>query len=291
MNQDAPPPQPDPAQPAGGVNPLDGSASLKLPLPAPAEPVPEPDQPPHVDPWAHRRGEPRIIAFFWTLYVLLAVAGSVTWVARFATVTPDSYAPGARIMIIVLAVGATMLWPMVRLSQAVPDGSSTQGGAVSSVAVDLVVVLVPLHMTIWPMLPLANWPLNIVSAVAACLSGWVLLVGGVLALTQAVLASKVDRTPEHQGILRSLAMVLVVVLVLAGPVAMLLGPPGGQKPWLGMLSPLTAIADITGRGLIGPQNAVTAVQWRLIGLAWICAASVWMLALVRAAFVKPSKQA
>lgn len=290
MSQIDPPPPPDPANPAAAPVPPDALDHFQ-----PLDPPPPAPEPVEVDPWAHRRGEPRVVAFFWTLYVLLAVAGSVTWVARFATVTPDSYAPGARIMIIVLAVGATMLWPMVRLCQSIPDGTPMQGGPVSSVAVDLVVILVPLHMTIWPMLFLANWPVNIVAAVAACLTGWVLLVGGIIALTQAVLATPLTPLGRRDGPTRSLAMLLVVALVLAAPASILLGsariPDKATAAWLGMLSPLTAVADITGRGLMGPQNAVTPVQWRMIALAWVGAASVWVLAALRASFVKATKHA
>lgn len=229
-----------------------------------------PPQPP--DPWAHRRGEPRVFAFFWTLYVLLAVAGSVSWVARFAPITAGSYAPAARIMLIVVAIGATVLWPMTRLCQTSPGR-----GAAANALADALVVLIPLQMIIWPLIFLAQWPTRTVAAIAMLTGVWVALVGAVLALA---LAEKSD-TPRDPALLaRSMWMILIVLLVLGAPFALMVA--GKAAPaWLPMLSPLSAVSDITGQGMSGPQKPVSALQWRMILATGAIAAALWMLAGAR----------
>lgn len=233
-------------------------------------PPPEP-----ADPWAHRRGEPRVFAFFWTLYVLLAVAGSVTWVARFAPVTAGSYAPAARIMLVVVAIGATVLWPMTRLCQASPGR-----GAVRHVLADAAVLLIPLQMILWPLIFLASWPARTVAALAALCVVWIMLIGGILAHA---LSERIEAPRDPALLGRSLWMVMIILIVLAAPIALAgIGPRFSAPEWLPMLSPLSAINDITGRGMSGPQKPVTGMQWRLIFATGAVAIAVWMLCGVRA---------
>lgn len=227
---------------------------------------------PPPDPWAHRRGEPRVFAFFWTLYVLLAVAGSVSWVARFAPVTAGSYAPAARIMLLVVAVGATVLWPMTRLCQASPGR-----GAAANALADVLVVLIPLQMIIWPLIFLAQWPARTVAALAALCAVWVALVGAVLALA----LGERSQSPRDPALLaRSLWMMLILLLVLGAPfVLMIIGK--NAPVWLPMLSPLSAVSDVTGQGMSGPQRPVSELQWRMILATGALAGALWMLSGAR----------
>lgn len=228
------------------------------------------------DPWAHRRGEPRVFAFLWTMYVLLAVAGSILWVSRFASVTAGTYGPAARIMLVVVAVGATILWPMVRLSQASP-----RRGAVSHVLADALIVLMPSQLVLWPLYVLANWPLNIVAGVAGVLAAWIVLVGGVLALA---LGGRAATEPGDAALTgRTIWMGVILALVCAAPAAMLVAGAGRHAVpgWLPMLSPLSAIPRLTGAGLAGPQNPVTAIQWELIGGVGGAGFVLWFVAFVR----------
>lgn len=228
------------------------------------------------DPWAHRRGEPRVFAFLWTLFVLTAVAGSVLWVARYAPLTGTSYGPAARIMLVVVGVGATILWPMTRLSQASPGGDR---GALVNALADVMVVLVPVQMVLWPLVVLAGWPWGVVCAVAAFLCAWTVLVGGVLAV--ALGGAAVDR-PGHPGLTgRAGWMGVLVAAVWTGPVLML-AMGAGRPGWLAMLSPLTAIPAMTGAGISGPQAPVSAVQWQAIAITAVVGLVFWVIAGARA---------
>jgi hypothetical protein len=244
------------------------------------------------DPWAHRRGEPRLFAFFWSMYLLLTVAGSVTWVASTSQLTPDSYAPAARIMLIVVAVGATILWPMTRLSQATPKGS-----VLLAVFADLVVMLLPMQMVIWPLVVLAHWPAGIVACVALLLSSWTLLTGGFLALA---LGGKRVINPDADGIgWRSIWMLAFLGMALTAPLVMLVKSANSTvsdplieaasvrwPTWLPMLSPITAVSQLTGRGLLGPQRPVSPMEWALIGWVAIVGVWFWILAGVREGFAR-----
>src|SRR5262249_53298101 len=136
------------------------------------------------DIWAHRRAEPRLFAFLWSVYVLIAVMGSILWLARMpagSTGASSMYSPAARTLLVVIAAGITVLWPMTRLSQAAPERDP-----VGSALADLLVVQLPVQMVIWPMALLANWPGPVVMAVAMLFLAWGLLTGGILALAFAL---------------------------------------------------------------------------------------------------------
>ncbi len=230
------------------------------------------------DPWAHRRGEPRTFAFFWTMFVLIAVAGSVMWVARYAALTSGAYAPAARIMLMVVGVGMTLLWPMVRLSQQSPPRP-----VIGHVLVDTWIVLVPVQMVLWPLVFLAGWPTNIVLGVAGNLLAWGALTGGVLALALAGPPLANPRDPRLRS--RTGWMLLMVVLTLGAPILdqllRLVRSPTVDPGTLAMLSPVTSVATLTGRGMLGPQNPISPAQWQTmlgVGLAGAC---VWVLAFVR----------
>ena len=228
------------------------------------------------DPWAHRRGEPRLFAFFWTLYVFLAVAGSVLWLARTGGWMLGGYGPAGRIMLLVVGVGATVLWPMTRLSQVSPGA-----GSVGAMLADTLVVLLPIQMVVWPMTWLAGWPLVSTAAIAAIFAAWVGLVGGVLAFALGGRAVEQCRDPGLMG--RVLWMTGLLALVLIGP-AVSTAFRGAHLPdWLPVLSPISGLLALTGTGISGPQQALTAHQWAtiagvgLLGLVW------WIAAIVRSA--------
>ena len=227
-----------------------------------------------IDPWAHRRGEPRVFAFLWTVYVLLAVGGSILWVARFAAVSGGGFSsPAARIMLVVVAIGATVLWPMVRLSQASP-----RAGALGHVLADTIIVLVPIQLVLWPLVALAGWPLGVVGAVAADLTAWVALSGGVLGI--ALCGRRATNPSDAELASRSIWMLALLVLVGWGPLAMLglRSARAGWPAWLPISSPLTGISSLTGTAVSGPQIPVTSVEYRMILATGGVAAGAWLLA-------------
>lgn len=264
------------------ADPLDGFES-EPEAPTEARPGYEPAIPPPAgpparprDPWAHRRGEPRLFAFFWTFYVLLSVAGSLTWIARMGVISVGAYGPAARIMLVVVSVGMIVLWPMTRLSQASPERNS-----LVSTLVDLIVVQVPVQIVIWPLHVLANWPLDIVAAVAAMMGAWGVLTAGVLALALGGREIRTVRDPRLGG--RVVWTVVFVAAIMTAPIVSGLAYALGHAPpaWLTMCSPITAIPALTGRGLIGPGAPVSRLQWDTVIVTLSIALGVWSAAAVR----------
>ena len=232
-------------------------------------------KPAHLDPWAHRRGEPRLFAVLWMIYVIVAVLGSVQWVLQTTDLTPGAYAPAARIMLAVIAAGATILWPMTRLSQAAPSPARATPAAILA---DVLVVLLPAWMVVVPLVGMAGWPIDIVAALAIMLGGWVYLVGGILALglltsesrraAGAPTSQPHDFEPAWFG-QRGAWMALILIVVAAGLLVYTLHVSrsmrsGGVAPipaWTPMLSIFSAIPALTGHGMSGPQGAVSPTQW------------------------------
>jgi hypothetical protein len=179
-------------------------------------------------------------------------------------------------MLVVVAVGATILWPMVRLSQASP-----RGRAVSHIFADMLVVLLPIQLVVWPLVVLAAWPFTIVLGVSATLAAWVALSGGLLAIA---LSGRPASGPGDASLAaRSFWMIIILLVVCAAPLAGLAfqAARAPMPSWLSMLSPLTAIPMISGTGMSGPQNPVTPLEIQLIISTAIIAACLWAGAGVR----------
>ena len=210
-----PPSERTPAGPEPAPAPVEYAAP-----PAPTEPGPPPppaDPRAPADRWAHRRAEPRPLAFVWTMF--LAVASGVTLatlVAQGAT-GHDVYRPSARGLFALIAFGLTVLWPMLRLSQAPPDEPAGH-----SVAKDLTVLLAPVQAILWPqaMIFLANWPMRVVGACALLLAAWSVLSGAVLALAMDHLGAVERARPGRPtGKLRAAWTLVFIALVSLGPLA------------------------------------------------------------------------
>src|SRR5262249_35293851 len=96
------------------------------------------------DPWAHRRGEPRLFAFLWTLFLFAPTGATFMAAAPPGGASPDVMRPATRALLAVTAAGVCILWPMVRLSQLADEHP------IAGVIQDLVVVLIPAQAVIWP---------------------------------------------------------------------------------------------------------------------------------------------
>ena len=202
------------------------------------------------DRWAHRRAEPRALAFMWTLYLFVASMLTFAYVGTHGTLSWDVYRPVARLMLVTAAVGIGVLWPMVRLSQLPP-----QRHVGKSMLADWIVIVLPLAAVILPQAWLAGWPADVVTAVATHLASWALLVAGILMFALG------RRTGPMQ---RSIAMGLCIMLLLAWPIATaVVRSAGGSLPELGdFASPLTMVYQLTAdRPYRGHWHTVTAGQW------------------------------
>lgn len=228
------------------------------------------------DPFAARRAEPRLFAFFWTVYLLVGVLGAVVWLTRSPITGPSAFSPAARTMLVVIAAGIVILWPMTRLSQLAPARP-----VVRAIALDLLVMLGPAQLVIWPLVFLADWPVKVVAAVSAQLGGWGAIVGGVVAIAL-VHRSRTGGLASGQWRPGLAWMLLVVVLVVALPlvVRMLvpLGTAGQLRDWAGAFSPFDFGGSMLGQGFSGPTAKPTPTRWLAIGVLWALAAGLWVIA-------------
>jgi hypothetical protein len=223
--------------------------------------------------WSHRRGEPRIFAFFWTLYLLLATIGAFWSVGAPGVPDPMALRPAARAVLAAITVGVTLLWPMTRLSQILP--SVRPHRIARAIGQDLIVLLVPAQAIIWPQIAMAGWPVPVVAALACSLTVWALLIGALLALAMML-------TGERRGwwMLAFVAIAGLGPLVALGPGALVHSE--GAFDWWWMTSPITTGFEISrDRPWTGAAAAVASGHWRAIGVvgtlaafAWLCTATV-----------------
>lgn len=129
------------------------------------------------DRWSHRRGEPRTFAFLWAMFLMFAALVALGVVLTGGIVSLDAYQPLSRTLVVTIAVGVLIFWPLLRLSQDVPDE-----GSIRAILKDLTIVLVPVQAVIWPQMFLARWSFETVLAMSLALTAWALVVGAVLVL-------------------------------------------------------------------------------------------------------------
>ncbi len=212
------------------------------------------------DPWAHRKGEPRLFTLLWAIYLMVGAMGTIFATRTLGVPTPATYRTGCLAMITIVAAGATILWPLTRLSQRSP------GSAVRAVMVDLVVILLPILAVVLPMPLLTRWPWEVTFAMTLCVASWALVVGAVIALG-------IDRPP---GLGRAVLMGVICALVLGGPALALLGSGPGSAPMqTAMLaSPLTAHWALTN----APPNlkpAMSGSEWAMVLAPLVAAGALW----------------
>jgi len=242
--------------------------------PLPAAPAP----PPPADRWAHRRGEPRSFAALWILYLFGATVLSLGAVGLAGLLSTDVYRPAARTLLALGAFGIALVWPMIRLSQEAPPRPFRAAAA------DAAIVGVSAQALVWPqaLVWMAAWPLPVALALAALYSAWTLLIGGLLA-TFAVVGREGPGAPARP-LSRSLMMLLLVILVGAGPLVGLLRPAALPTPFdsvdgVLMSSPITGALEITrDRSWSGMPARVDGRHWLAIASAAAAGAGAWAVA-------------
>ncbi len=168
-----------------------------------------------------------------------------------APVEPSSasYAPGVRIMLISMAVGLVVGWPLLRLSE--PDTAFPMRRTI----LDLVVLLSLMQVVLWPLRLVTPWTPARTAALDATLIGWACVAGAVLAA-----ASATRSVGARCG-----AVAVCVGMALGGPLlawlGVLLGLPQGDAGTLASIGPLVETHQLAVAGSLPP----TAAQWQ-----WIC---------------------
>jgi hypothetical protein len=244
------------------------------------------------DEWAHRKGEPRVFALLWSGFLMAAALLTVFAMRGFTNIGVRNYETAALAFITTAAVGMSLLWPMVRLSQLSPPRP------LRAVLADAVVVLAPVHVIVWPMPLLTRWPIEVVAATATLLTGWGLL-SALLVLIGVTGAGRWsppsgrraddEAARSHRSrMVRSWTMAAAALAPIGAPLldiasVALLGEGFGRAGLL--LSPLTGpwvLADSPAENLL---PAVSAADW------WTAAApgAVAIIGL-SAASVRPTKR-
>ncbi len=259
------------------------------PADAPPNPAPAPEDFSHLDftiapratgdRWAHRRGEPRLFAVLWMLYILAANLVTVAPAGVAGMLSLDVYRGAMRQTFMILIIGAWLLWPMMRLSQAAP-----LRGPVRSVLLDWLVINLPLQAVIWTQCFsfMAGWPVAAGLAMTFAFAGWSLLASGVLCTVYAgeIVAGRTGMRWPY--------MLVLTVMALAGPLAHVLlagtiavGDP--SPPPLLLASPLGLVLDLSAdRSWTGVAVAAEPGHFVSAALAAVAGGFLLLLAKSRA---------
>ena len=227
------------------------------------------------DRWSHRRGEPRTFAFLWAMFLMFAALVALGVVLTGGIVSLDAYQPLSRGLVVTIAVGVLIFWPLVRLSQDVPEE-----GSILAMVKDVFIVLVPVQAVVWPQLFLARWSFETVLAMSLALTAWTLVVGAILVLAM-----------RRRGTIRTAWMLLCVTLAIGGLVigiasgasAMVPLRPGEPRaaPAIVLASGVGLVSDISAdRSWSGAWALTMPEHWRAIKLTFGVGAALWVAAFM-----------
>lgn len=231
------------------------------------------------DRWAHRRGEPRVLAFLWTLYLLGATLLGFAALGAVGGISPDTYRPVARIILITVVVGIVLMWPMVRLSQARPR----RGGAKTACG-DFIVIVIPAQAVVWPQafLPTAQWSVSTIVALSMLMCAWAVCMAGLLALALGRGGRESARRPPAHA---WLWMLLVILVSASGTVVALSGSESGdvnsvRTRWLA--SPMTGVYELMrDRPHTSRASRLSRDDWAIIAAPAAVGIVLWLLAAMR----------
>lgn len=227
------------------------------------------------DRWSHRRGEPRTFAFLWAMFLMFAALVALGVVLTGGIVSLDAYQPLSRGLVVTIAVGVLVFWPLLRLSQDVPEE-----GSIRATLKDLFIVLVPVQAVIWPQMFLARWSVETVLAMSLALTAWTLVIGAVLVLAL-----------RRRATLRTAWMLLCVTLAIGGLVigiatgASSMDPLRPREPRAApaivLASGVGLVSDISAdRSWSGAWALTMPAHWAAIKATFGASAALWIAAFV-----------
>jgi len=209
-------------------------------------------------------------------------------------VTAEGYREGARMLVTVIALGITVMWPMLRLSQIAPVG-----GGVVVVVKDLVILLIPLQAVLWPQVVITGWTVGAVAASDVLLISWALIIGAFLSIAlgpgRRTKLGEQRLDPDYKaprpGLERTLWMLGLIAMISIGPVLMIALQSIGRAQsedaqlLLRMSSPITAPWEMLQNRIWTGQHAVVSpAHWRAAWMTGCMAVAAWILvAIIRGA--------
>jgi len=212
--------------------------------------------------WSHRKREPRALALLWMIFLMLVSAWMFARLSIAPTVSTSVSRPAAREMLVFAMVGACVLYPMLRLAQAIPLPSVVGAGVR-----DALVLILPLQAVLWPnrLVVLGGWGSDVILALAAHSAAWIVLLVGASSVSLA--GASVSGRP---ALARALGSAAVVVLALGAPMVELVTGIGAGVDARGvhlgwMLSPITGVLELTrDRAAAGAPAGVHAAHLQII---------------------------
>lgn len=187
--------------------------------------------------WSHRRREPRGLAFAWMLYLMLATVVSLFPMVFAGHLSGDVYRPSARVLVVFVIFGVSVLWPVLRVSQA-----PQHDRPVPDVVRDFAVLTLSAMVLVWPQAYLAGWSVSVVGAVSGVLVVWGLVGGTVLLWWHRFGRGGVVGRLAATGVVSVLAGLVPLVLAWAGGLGL---EAPGVEPTRGWLwSPLTGVWEV-----------------------------------------------
>ncbi len=169
----------------------------------------------------------------------------------------SSYTPGVRLMLLCVATGVMIGWPLLRLSESRPMYP------IRRTLLDMMVLLGLVQVVVWPLRLVTTWTPIRTAAIDATLAGWTILIG-------AIVAGAIVTTGRGP---RALAMLACIVICLGGPAVAWLGATTGVKS-MSMIdfSPFMAVRTLSEGGGAPPSDS----QWRWLMLLGIADIVVWL---------------
>jgi len=119
---------------------------------------------------------PRALLFLAAIWLIAA------WVRTIGLTPPvqpssASYEPGVRLLLVMIAIGWTILWPLLRLSQYPSIWPARQ------TLLDLLVLGCLLQVVLWPVRLLTRWTPERTAAIDLMLLAWISITGALVAVT------------------------------------------------------------------------------------------------------------
>lgn len=211
-------------------------------------------------------GAPGATAFpvAWSAFLLVATAMTVFRAGSPAGLPVSAARTPARDLFAVMALGVTLLWPMLRLCERAPRDRRARAARALG---DSLVVAAPALTVVLASQIVVGWGWLATGAVSLLYTGWTLLVGALLAIGAGA----------RTGATRAGWMALIACLALGAPALTIVADARGRDRAFLLASPVTAPGAITASASGAPVSP-GADAWLAGAIPAALAVPLWALA-------------